>query len=425
MKAMSSNNFILYFILIVILCGNWHEVSGQNTSKMDSTKIQFGGPNSVTGQIAEDQKYKRTLAKSDKLENYFNWKDQLKKDKGLSYTIDYTSGLLLASETKNSDNMFSGGAVRFFGAWDLAGKKSGNTGSFIWKIENRHKYTHVPVSGTAAEIGYSGLFLPTLSDIGTRLTNLYWKQNLNQGRIEIIGGFIDVTDWVDLYALASPWNGFFNFALATGSATIPVPDDATIGIYINAMLTNQLYIIGGLSDTNSISTDPFNGFNTFFNDREYFKTIELGWTTSQDRFYMNNYHITLWHADERMSAGVSSGWGMNFSFSHAFGVKWMPYLRGGYTKDGGSLLQKSLSTGIGYHLKDGVSLFGFGFNWGQPNENTYNAKLRDQYAFELFSRLQVARNFEVTPDLQWIINPALNPSIDQSWVFGIRGRVFF
>ena len=101
----------------------------------------------------------------------------------------------------------------------------------------------------------------------------------------------------------------------------------------------------------------------------------------------------------------------------------MPYLRGGYADKGGSLLQKSLSAGLGYHLKDGISLVGLGFNWSQPNEDTYGQKLRNQFSTELFCRFQVIKRFELTPDIQWVINPARNPTADQSWVFGLRGRI--
>ena len=205
-----------------------------------------------------------------------------------------------------------------------------------------------------------------------------------------------------------------------------LPDDATIGLYFNAMITDNLYVITGLSDANSISTDPFNGFDTFFNDREYFTSVEMGWITSQDRFYLNNTHITFWHVDERESAGISSAWGLNLSVSHTFALKWMPYLRAGYSsKGGGWLLQKTISTGLGYHLKNGKSLLGLGFNWGQPNEDTYGEGLKDQFAIEMFSRLQITRNFELTPNIQWIHNPALNPAENQSWVLGVRGRVHF
>jgi len=229
-------------------------------------------------------------------QGYFDWKDRLREERGFSFSVDYIAGFLGASKTLGEDDTFAGGAVRFFGTWDLIGRKSGNTGTFVWKIEHRHGYTDIPPSGTASQIGYVGLILPILSDQGGRLTNLYWKQNLNQGRVEIVAGMLDTTDWVDLYALASPWTGFFSFALATGGASIPVPDDSALGLYVNAMITDNLYVIGGFADSNSNSSDPFNGFDTF-GDQEFFKTIELGWTTSRDRFYFDNTHITYWHAD--------------------------------------------------------------------------------------------------------------------------------
>jgi porin len=390
-----------------------------------STPQQFGGPNSVPGQLADDERLTESLTDRAILEDYFDWKKGVREKHGLDFSLDYTAGVLTATNTLGTDDLFAGGAVRFFGRWDLIGRDSGNTGTFVWKIEHRHKYTDIPPQGTASQIGYVGLMLPVLSDIGTRLTNLYWKQNLSQGRVEIIAGMIDTTDWVDVYALASPWNGFFNFVFATGGAAIPVPDDSALGVYVNGMITDNLYISGGFADSNADSTDPFDGFDTFFNDREYFKTVELGWVTSQDRFYLDNTHLTYWHADKREKAGVPSGWGLNFSFSRSFDEKWMPFFRAGYAEDGGTLLQKTISAGLGYHLKDDVSLFGLGINWGQPNETTFGPGLSDQYAIELFSRLQVMRNFQLTPDIQYINNPALNPTANHSWVFGLRARLVF
>jgi porin len=390
-----------------------------------STQAPFGGPGSVQGQLADDAKDRTPFIEVGGLQRYLDWKDRLREEHGFSFSVDYTAGVLGATETLGDEDSGASGAVRFFGQWDLTGRDSGNTGTFVWKVENRHKYTAIPASGVAGEIGYVGLIMPVLSDIGWRLTNLFWKQNLNGGRVEIIAGMVDTTDWVDLYALAAPWNAFVNFALATGSASIPVPDDAAVGINVNAMITDNWYVLGGLADSNAVSTDPFKGFDTFFNDHEFFKTIELGWTTSQDRFYFDNRHVTYWHVDERKEAGVPKGWGVAGSFAHAFDLKWMPFLRAGYAKDGGSLLQKSVSAGVGYHLSDGKSLLGAGVNWGQPNETTFGPGLDDQYTVEAFARMQVLQNFQLTPDIQYIKNPARNPDADHSWVFGLRARVIF
>ena len=101
----------------------------------------------------------------------------------------------------------------------------------------------------------------------------------------------------------------------------------------------------------------------------------------------------------------------------------MPYLRAGYTEDGGSLLQKSISTGVGYQWIPGRDVLGLGFNWGEPNETTWGEGLSDQYTIELFWRWQLGSQLAVTPDLQLLINPANNPDEKSIWVFGVRGRL--
>ena len=424
LKCKRPGRYILTVMLLVFLIKPGIAEESKTTEVDEpSAYPQFGGPDSVSDQLREDIRTKDTLTKVSLLQGYYDWKDGLRKDHGFSYTIDYSAGFAGATDTQSNEDTFSGGAVRAYGTWDLIGRESGNTGTFVWKVEHRHKYSNVPPNGTASQVGYAGVTMPNFSDIGSRLTNLFWKQNLRKGRMEVIAGMIDTTDWVDIYALASPWTGFFNFVFATGGASIPVPDDAALGAYVNAMITDNVYVIGGFADSNSDSTDPFNGFDTFFDDKEYFKTIELGWTTAQDRFYLDNTHITFWHADERDDAGVSSGWGGSFSFSYAFKDKWMPFVRAGYADDGGSLLQRTVSTGLGYHLKDDVSLLGFGLNWGQPNEDTFGSGLDDQYTIEIFCRLQVTQNIQITPDIQYMINPALDPDEDNSWVFGLRARI--
>ncbi|HIG44491.1 MAG: carbohydrate porin [bacterium] len=97
----------------------------------------------------------------------------------------------------------------------------------------------------------------------------------------------------------------------------------------------------------------------------------------------------------------------------------------GYAEDGGTLLQKSLSTGVSYHWGNKISLFGLGFNWSESNEDTFGPGLDDQTTIELFTRLQVMNVLQISPDIQYIRNPALNPDEDHSWVVGLRFRLYF
>ena len=314
------------------------------------------------------------------------------------------------------------GMVRFYGAWDLVGRGTGHSGAIIYKVENRHKHTLVPPGSFSLESGYVGLIEPPFSDQRWRLTNLYWRQRLNEGRVSFVAGWVDATDYVDVFALASPWLHFGNFVFSTGGASIPVPNEG-LGVGGAAYLSDNLYVIGGFADSNSNPHRPGDGFDTFFKVHEYFKHFEIGWTTSRERNFLDNTHVTVWHADERKAALVPGGWGTNFSFTHYVGDKWLPFLRAGYAKDGGSLLEKTVSAGIGYQYVPGGSLLGVGVNWGRPNKSTFQPGLRDQQATEVFYRIQLSQEFALTPSLQWLNNPSLAPERDSTWVFGLRARL--
>ena len=404
-------------ILLVTVLLSPASGGAQYTGKSKAGGATFGGPNAVENQLRDDAAVDRPTL----FERWFDWKAELVKKNGLSMSIDYSAVYLGASESPGEDRS-SGGMVRFFGSWDLVGRGTKNTGAFVWKVEHRHSYTELAPSGFGFNLGYVGLIEPPFSDQGLRWTNFFWRQRFNQGKVTVLAGFLDATDYVDVYALASPWTGFLNFAFSTGSQTIPVPNDAALGVAAGAMLTDNLFLIGGLVDSNADPTEFWQGFDSFISDNEFFKTIEIGWTTSQDRIYLDNVHLTLWHADERVEAVTPSGWGANLSWTKYLGGKWLPFVRAGYADDGGSLMQRSVSVGFGYQKNPGKNLLGVGLNWGEPNEDSWGPGLDDQYSAEVFFRWQATKAFAITPDVQYLINPALNADTDSLWVFGLRVR---
>ena len=371
----------------------------------------FGGPNAVENQIDTDFG-----------EDWDDWKQNLKDDFGIVLSVDYTGVLLTANETF-SDNTGAGGIARIFGTFDLFNVENG---MLVWKFEHRHAYGSTsPFDFSLGQIGYVGLQEPPFNDTDFRTQNLYWRQRMNGGRSVLIAGVLDATDYLDAFALASPWLHFMNFAFSTGSATIGLPNDAAVGVAYGTMLNDNFYLIAGLTDTNGDPSDPFKGFDNFFSDNEYFTSIELGYTSSQERIIFDNYHVTLWHKDRQAAASIPSGWGFAFSASRYLNDNLMPFVRGGYAEDAGSLLQKSLSLGIGYQTEAFDGLLGAAFNWGEPNETTFAPGLDDQYALEMFYRVPMSRRLALTVDTQYIKDPAINPFESSIWMFNLRGRVAF
>jgi porin len=405
--------------IVAALCvSGWLVVPGaaQDSQETKGDGPKFGGPNQVENQLRDDSEVDRPTI----FDRWSEWKMELVEKHGLSFSVDYSAVGLGASESPGADSS-AGGMIRFFGSWDLVGRGTKNTGALVWKVEHRHAYTDVAPTGFGFNLGYIGLIEPPFSDQGMRLTNLYWRQRLAGGRVALLGGYVDATDYLDAYALASPWTGFLNFAFSTGTTTLAVPE-VGFGLAAGAMLTDHIFLIGGLSDLNSDPTDPWQTVDSFLTEHEYFTHVEIGWTPSQDRIYLDNVHLTLWHADEREEAVQPSGWGANVSWTTYLAGKWLPFLRAGYAEDGGSLMQKSVSVGFGYQRNPGKNLLGFGLNWGEPNEDTWGAGLRDQYIAEIFYRWQLSKGIAITPDLQYLINPALDPEAVSVWVFGLRVR---
>jgi porin len=395
-------------IIAAILCfaatGSMAQEAG------NQVQPRFGGPNAVENQMESDN------------QSWDGWKKALKDDHGFALSMDYTGVLLTASEAFSSDTA-GGGIARLFGAWELTGE---GAGALIWKFEHRHAYGSTsPFAFSLGEMGYVGLQEPPFNDTDFRTQNLYWRQRLNGGRSTLIAGVLDVTDYVDAFALASPWLHFMNFAFSTGSAGIGLPNDASVGVAYGTMITDNMYAIAGLTDTNGDPSDPLKGLDNFFSDNEYFSSIEFGWTSSHERIIFDNYHVTVWHKDRQEAANINSGWGVAFSFSRYLNDKLMPFIRGAYADDGGSLLQKSLSVGMGYQTEAFSGLLGAGLNWGQPNEDTFAPGLDDQYALEFFYRVPVGKRVAVTADTQLIRNPALNPDANTIWMFNIRARAAF
>ena len=373
----------------------------------------------VENQIVMDREA-NPLYESKLLKPIQDWKVRVAERTGFNWSLDYNALFMGVSDSLGEDSA-SSGVVRFFGFWDLVNKGGPNKGSLNWKVENRHRYSEIAPSALSFESGYVGLFEPVFSNQQNRLTNLYWKQYFAGGGWAAIAGFLDVTDFVDVYLLASPWTGFNNFAFSTGSAATDLPSDATLGIGAGGMVTDRLYIQAGITDANADPTDPFEGFNNISEESDFFKWVEIGFTPGQEKLYFDNVHLTYWHIDERAN-GTPDGWGLNASWQQWIDDKWLPFVRGGYTEDSGSLLEGSVTVGVGYQPVPMRGVIGFGLNWGKPNQVSFEGA-DDQYTLELFWRYQITKELAITPSLQYIKDPALNPEEESLWAYGLRLRV--
>lgn len=398
--------------------GDGPALNTEQSLAADGAGLQFGGPRSVPGQISEDRSFRpqRQILPLP-ADRWLQFKQQLQQSHGLQLNIDESVFFQAASESPGRDGGASG-LVRVYGQWaPTVADRDASSGMLVYKVENRHRLG----SGiTPFDLGFqSGSAVPTgtfFSDFALGVTNLYWKQYLFDKRMAVVFGRIDVTDFVDPYGLINPLTHFNNLAFST-NPTIAAPNPG-LGVAFGAMLTDQIYVQGGLGDANGQSTTA--GFDTFFDDAEYFSYLELGATTSQDRLYLDNVHATFWQTDARRVAGTSYGWGVAVTAQKFIDDTWLPFVRFGYSEGDVALMQTTLSTGIGWR-RENKDVAGVGVSWGQPADGS----LSHQFTSELFYRLQVSDFLAITPDVQLIVDPAGNPEADAIGYLGIRLRLAF
>jgi porin len=381
---------------------------------------QFGGPSSVSGQLAEDNTFDAPQFRCPRLQRHFDpwfeWKQRLDSSCGLQLSVDESMFYQAATSSLGETDAASG-LVRVYGQWTLLGRGSSNPGQLVFKGENRHRMgTRI----TPFDLGFeAGSILPTgtfFSEFNYGVTNLFWKQYFCDRDFVFAIGKIDVTDFVDVYALLNPLMHFINLGFST-NPTIAVPNQG-LGFAAGAMLTDRLYLQGGFADANGQPT--LAGFNTFFDDREYFSYLELGLTASRDRIYLDNLHLTLWHTDARDKAQTPEGWGVALTAQKFLCEKWLPFFRFGYADGDAALMQTIFSTGLGMR-RENNDVAGIGVSFGKPADGS----LRDQFTSEVFYRFQLTQFLAVTPDIQLIGNPALDPSEDALALFGLRLRAAF
>lgn len=397
----------------------------------NSTYRTFGGPDSVPKRIASDSRERGTLWNFDALKPYYEWKAQLLKDYGYSFGFAYIPILVTASSSLPETKDWASSAVlRHYGSWELTGRGTDTTGTLNYLVEHRQRYTrNTPAAFSMESLGNVGAIGIPYADDGWHLTNFYWSQSFLGGRFDVVAGFLDITDFVDVYAQTSPWTDFFNYAFSIGIGTMDLPDDASLGMGAGAWVTDNIYAIAGFEDLNSDPNRPNEGFRTAFGDHEFIKHVEIGWAASKELYYVDNVHLVFWHADERDDIGIDSGWGLVLSAAHTIGDHWQLFARAGLSEGGGSIFQKSVSLGGGYQFDPRGDapgdILGVGVNWGQPNDDVFGTGLDDQYTFEMYYRLQITKELAITPDVQCLVHPALNPGKDVVWVFGLRARLAF
>jgi porin len=359
----------------------------------------LGGPTSIPAQLD---------ALEDDDEAFLK---RLESEYGLTLAADYATTFQAASDVLSGDKQGASGVLRLYGTWTIFGQGTRNRGSIVAKVEHRHAYGDTSPADLASNVGYLGVNAIGFTDVGAFVAPLYWQQYFSDGQVGFVAGRIDPLDFVDVLGVGSQWTSFQNGATLANLA-LPLPD---VGCGAGAGRTlNDQWIIGATAhDLNGSQTS----MDCFGEGLELYKQAFVGWSPSRSLRFSQAIIMTLWHADSREN-GQASGKGVALSANWMFDDKWMPFVRVGVSDGEAAVMKSQLSTGLTYRFGKHRSEIGVAVSLQDPTNNS----LEEQTTFEAYYRWQLSPQLALTPSLQVLRNPALNPERSTVVLGGLRFR---
>lgn len=412
------------FLVLVALSLSTGSVALADPSPADSTGTRFkqqgmGGPASPGATLEKDDEPKESMIGRVPvvyMAPYFAWKHKLNEKYGLQFGANYQATFVSASAgiTPDSPTGASGGVLNIPIVWS-PNQHSANRSIFTLTFEGRHAYSSVAPQNLGFE---TGTILPTSTKFGEldmRIWLLHYGQMLMDGRLGFVVGKIAADDYFTHYQLMHPFLNFMGFA----SVITPAGNWMNPGFGVGAgYVASQMYFKASVVDVvgDRGGSDFLDWGDNFFDGRVQ-SMFEIGWVPSWESRYVKRMAITVWHTDshdgfeEDLGAAWSSNWTVN--------ERWVPFLLAGISrgKAANALAEATVTAGTGYTLKS-HDVIGVSANWNRPPGG-----LRDQYTFEAFYRFYFSERIALSPDIQWVLDPALNPEKDSLLYLQLRVRI--
>lgn len=426
-----SKTIQLSLITLAVTCTSSMAEEVKKKGKKYDDDEGFGGPAETSHQLEDDDKDKfptfRLPAIDKGIGSIKNWKHEIYEDTGFQFGLDYTVLMQNLSDTTegSAHDSASSGIARFYGKWEFVNKGQKNKGSLVFKLDHRHEIGDTTPSELGGNAGYLSQTGMLFSDKGGVLVDFNYQQYFNDGNSAFVVGKFDPNDFFNVLGYAIPWTAFSNLDSLL-SMSIALPDNS-YGFAVGHWFNDNVYLNAAVNDANGTvdTDDPFEeGFD------ELYKTVELGWSPSRGERYFKNIHVTMWQMDEKTAYGEANSYqdgaeGIVIGANYTWDMEWMVFAKLGLSSVDSAavpqLYEQDVTVGFIKYFEERSDLLGMSLSHGNiPDE--FGTPNDSQTTFEAFYRIQLAENMAITPNIQYLIDPALNTE-DDILVTGLRFRI--
>jgi porin len=310
-----------------------------------------------------------------------------------------------------------------YGAWHLIDSATFGSGMVGFVFRDRTNIGPITGNQLSADVGLPWSVNNSGSAGYSRFNQVWWQQSMFKDTLKIQIGKIDDKTHFNTNRAASSDGREFMMQSLVYSQTIAFPA-VGLGFNIHYAPVSWFYLDAGLSDANgNPQRKPNDSVNSFFQGN-YFEAVEAGFSPDLRALWSGlgegHYRLMGWHtARTEQHAG---GAGVALSADQEIPNDLVTFLRVGYCPAKVYRTTTEVDTGIVSVAPFGreADRLGAGLTWAKPVQTPD----RDQVAMELYYRFEVVEGIQVTPDVEFVFNPALRPGAGFQPVFGLRLRAF-
>lgn len=342
----------------------------------------------------------------------------IRLDLGMSYTTIYQS----APEAPTPHHTLVG-SLDIYGAWHLIDSPLLGEGALGFVYRDRNVWAPLTGNELAADVGLPWGINNSGSAGYNRFNQVWWQQSLLDKMLIVQLGKIDETTHFNTNRVASSDGRDFLMQSLVYSQTIAFPSNG-LGVNVRFSPDPRLYLDAGMADANgNPDLKPSDSFDSFL-EGHYFEAFEAGFApdmkTVSSTLGEGHYRLMGWHTAEAADHGAGSGFAL--SADQELPHQMVPFMRVGYCPAGAGRTSTEVDWGVVSvaPFERSTDRLGFGATWARPSAPSTH----DQFAFEFFYRGQAVDGLQITPDVEFVIDPALRPNSNFEAVFGLRVRAY-
>jgi hypothetical protein len=408
-------------LILLIACSALADDTDTQPSSTPTYRIAApAAPNSVDRNLSDAQARPAGILKYGPVSVFDSFWDKVNdnlKPIGLQVGVSFTAVYQDSSGPGLHDA--AGGDLDVFGEWRLLGAPDSKYKGLLYFYGEYRPVlgTEIPPASLGAQFGSLWKTTNGFNDQPPVFKELYWQQHFLGNAFILRLGKLDPENYYN----SNYWQSDAKFFMNQAFSSFPVrafPGNG-LGMNLTANLSEDWYISTGFQDAQGQKGTA--GFNTFFDDFNLFSAFELGYSPDIPNVGAGTYRITPWYRDAGESNGQPHDAGIDLSIDQRIGPNFVPFFRAGIGEGNINGITDMISAGLGWEgkLLTESDVTGFAASWGKPKDTS----LRDQYALELFYRLQVSPDNQLMLGYQIIIDPASNPASNVVGVFELRWRI--